>query len=483
MLFAIILLPFAAGVLAPFLKNIHRKKLLRVLLALQLAESVLVGFAIFSGMTYATNIWYLTESLTIALKLDGVARVFVGLTAVAWLLTLLYASEYMKHQTHEPRFYAFLMLSEAALMATSVSADFVSMYIFYELTSLLSMPLVLHDLSRSAITDAMKYLYYSIGGAFFVLFGIAVLHENTSTLDFAIGGTLLADGNVPLVLLAVFFVVLGFGTKAGLFPMHNWLPSAHPVAPAPASALLSGIITKAGVIGIIRVLFFIAGPDAIRGTWVQTACVILALWTVFMGSMMAYREQNFKKRLAYSSISQISYVLTGLFLLTGAGMEGALLQIFFHAASKIGLFMVAGVIIYLTGCKQVEDCRGMGRQMPATFLCLIFLALSLVGIPPFGGFQSKWYLATAALQALPGALGYVAPAVLLLSALLTAGYLFRPIAIAFFPGTDAPAAERIREPLAMTVPLVILSAVCLLLGLFPDPMVNAMERISSMCVL
>ena len=316
MLILLIALPLLTA-LAAALPFPSRRGRLTFLLTMQIIETALVVWTLVSGRSYATNIWHLTESLTIAMKLDGVAAVFSVLTAVAWLLALIYSVEYMSHSQNEARFYVFLFLSEGMLLGTALSADFVSMYVFYELTSLCSMPLVLHELTHDAVTGAMKYLYYSIGGAFFVLFGIVVLYTNTSTLDFAPGGTLIAGQHTGLELLAVFFVVLGFGTKAGLFPMHNWLPSAHPVAPAPASALLSGIITKAGVIGIIRVLYFIAGPSVLRGTWVQTACLVLALGTVFMGSMLAYGERDFKKRLAYSSISQISYVLTALFLLTG----------------------------------------------------------------------------------------------------------------------------------------------------------------------
>lgn len=477
MLIAIILLPILIGVLSAVWKGGARKTRWIVLVALQAAETALVIAAAVNGGDYATDIWRITESLTVALRLDGVARIFTVLTACAWLVTLIFAAEYMKHGAHEPRFLTFLFITEGVLLGTALSADFVSMYVFYELTSLCSMPLVLHELTRESVTGAVKYLYYSIGGAFFVLFGIAVLYANTDTLNFAVGGTLSGE-HTPLVLLAIFFVIIGFGTKAGLFPMHNWLPSAHPVAPAPASALLSGIITKAGVIGIIRVIYFIAGADTLRGTWVQTAGLILALFTVFMGSMMAYGEKDFKKRLAYSSISQISYVLTGLFILSPEGLEGGLLQVFFHAGAKIGLFLAAGAIIYLTGYRSVDDFRGLGRRMPVTFLALVFLALSLVGIPPFGGFFSKWHIALAALEALPGALAYIAPAVLLVSALLTAGYLFTPIIRGFFPGEGYALGEPIREPRAMIVPLLFLAAVCGLLGFVSGPVTSVMEAIA-----
>ena len=446
MLIAIILLPILIGVLSAVWKGGARKTRWIVLVALQAAETALVIAAAVNGGDYATDIWRITESLTVALRLDGVARLFTVLTACAWLVTLIFAAEYMKHGAHEPRFLTFLFITEGVLLGTALSADFVSMYVFYELTSLCSMPLVLHELTRESVTGAVKYLYYSIGGAFFVLFGIAVLYANTDTLNFAVGGTLSGE-HTPLVLLAIFFVIIGFGTKAG-------------------------------VIGIIRVIYFIAGADTLRGTWVQTAGLILALFTVFMGSMMAYGEKDFKKRLAYSSISQISYVLTGLFILSPEGLEGGLLQVFFHAGAKIGLFLAAGAIIYLTGYRSVEDFRGLGRRMPVTFLALVFLALSLVGIPPFGGFFSKWHIALAALEALPGALAYIAPAVLLISALLTAGYLFTPIIRGFFPGEGYALGEPIREPRAMIVPLLFLAAVCGLLGFVSGPVTSVMEAIA-----
>lgn len=481
MLLIIILLPVLTGLMMPHFPSGHRRGKFFFLLASQTIEVSLVLFSVLSGKIYASNIWHLTESLTIGFKLDGVAAVFCLLTVVSWLLTVLYAYKYMQHEHgHEANFYAFLFISEGMLLGTSLSSDFVSMYVFYELTSLCSMPLVLYERTRKAITGAVKYLYYSIGGAFFVLFGIVVLYDNTYTLNFAAGGTLIPGHHTQLVLAAVFCVILGFGTKAGLFPMHNWLPTAHPVAPAPASALLSGIITKAGVIGILRVIFFVAGADRLRGTWVQTTCLTMALFTVFMGSMMAYAEKNFKKRLAYSSISQISYVLTGFFVLSQEGLMGGLLQVTFHAAAKIALFYIAGILICLAGVRSVERFRGVGRRMPLTFACFILVSLSLVGIPPFGGFVSKWFIAQAALDALPGAMAYIAPAVLLVSALLTAGYLFPPIIRGFLPGEDLPAdpALRLREPWPLTVPLVILAAICGILGFFPGFITSVMQHIA-----
>ena len=314
------------------------------------------------------------------------------------------------------------------------------------------------------------------GPAFAALFGMMVLYFQCGSMSFTAGGFMTEV--TPLTLTAVFCMILGFSAKAGLFPLHNWLPSAHPVAPAPAHALLSGVIAKVGAVAVIRTIYCMVGAELLRGTWVQTACLCLALVTIFMGSFMGCTENGLKKRLAYSSISQISYVLLGVFILSPLGLTGALLQIFFHAAAKIGVFQSAGAIIYLTDVTTIDRFPALGKRIPVTMICFTMLSLSLVGIPPFGGFHSKWYLAIGALKTLPGAMGYVIPAVLLASALFTAAYLFSPIVHSFFPGRDFPTPARVREPAAMMLSLVVFSASVLLLGLFPNGVISAMRSIA-----
>lgn len=478
MLYLILLLPFLLGIACAFCKEENARRLTPVLAAAQTVLTALVIYAAVSGRDWATSVVYLTDSLTFSLKLDGVAAVFAVVTAVCWLLTIPYAAVYMPHSGSEPRFYVFLFTTEAVLLGTALAADMVTLYLFYELTTLCSAPLVLHELKKKAIVGAYKYLFYSVGGAFVALFGVVVLYFHCESLSFTAGGTMTEA--TPLTLAAVFCMILGFGAKAGLFPLHNWLPSAHPAAPAPASALLSGLIAKAGVIAVLRTIFFVAGADLLRGTWVQTACLILVMISIFMGSFMGCLEKELKKRLAYSSISQISYVLLGLFILSPDGFTGSMLQLFFHAAAKIAIFQCAGSIILLAHKTRVDELRGLGRRMPVTFLCFTLVSLSLVGIPPFGGFHSKWYLATAALDALPGALGYLVPVTLILSALFTAGYLFPPVISAFFPGHDTEGLDLspIREPAGIVVPLVIFAAVCGLMGLFPNGVLSVMESIA-----
>ncbi len=481
MLIFSIALPLAAGLICPFCKHMRRGVKLALLLILQLIQTGVIGYLVCSE-PQETIFGSLAPQVVIGLCSDGLSKVFAAVIGIGWLVTLLYCAVYMKHVQKEDQFYAFLFLTEAASLATVFASNLVSMYLSYEFVTLCSMPLVLQERTKEAVAGAKKYLFYSIAGAFLALFGIFVLAVNTDSLNFAAGGTLnlqKAAENRELILAGVFCTVIGFGAKAGMFPLHGWLPSAHPVAPAPASALLSGVIAKSGVIAVIRVLYNIVGCAFLSGTWVQTASLCLALFTILMGSMMAYREKNLKKRLAYSTVSQISYVFAGVFLLTAEGLSGGLLQVIFHAVVKMGLFFAAGAVIYLTGKTQVDELSGFGKRMPVVFLSYTVLSLSLIGIPPTGGFVSKWQIASAALAGGKSFFSICVPVVLLVSALLTAGYLL-PISVrGFYPGKDAAIKEqRIKEPVCMMIPLIVLAVLTIVLGFFFEPIAG---WISALC--
>ena len=405
------------------------------------------------------TILQLTDVLKISFRADEMSWIFAIMTTLVWLMAGIYSFEYMEHDEHKKR-YAFLyVIVYFVLIALDFSANLITMYLFYEFMTLCSMPLIIHDLKKESISAAMKYLYYSIAGAFLALFGIFVLSQYAPSMDFVAGGhmTLGAIQNKGLILGALFLMVVGFGAKAGLFPLHAWLPIAHPVAPAPASAVLSGVVVKAGVLAMIRAIFYVVGPELVRGSWVQVAWMILTLLTVVMGSTRAYHENVLKKRLAYSTVSQLSYVLFGLSTLHPIGVAGALLHVLFHSVAKSLLFMGAGSIIQQTGKTKVSDLRGVGRQMPVTVGCFALGSLSLVGIPPFAGFFSKWYLANGAIASEMEVFAWLGPVVLLLSALLTAGYLF-PIPIqGFLPGKgyDKNPGKKCEAGLKMTIPMMI----------------------------
>jgi multicomponent Na+:H+ antiporter subunit D len=331
-------------------------------------------------------------------------------------------------------------------------------------------------MEKEAVAAGIKYLVYSVFGASTALLGIFFLAHYGTTLTFTPGGVLdmaRVAGHEGLLRAIAFAMILGFGVKAGMFPMHAWLPTAHPVAPAPASAVLSGVITKMGVLGVIRVIFYLMGVDVLKGTWVQTAFMALTLVTVFMGSLLALREKQLKKRLAYSSVSQVSYVLFGLSTMSPLGLTGALLHVVCHSFIKNTLFMAAGAIIHQTGKTYVDDLTGVGKVMPRTLLAFTVVSLGLIGIPPTGGFVSKWYLAEGALSLGWGA-SWIGPAVLLCSALMTAAYLLTIVIHGFFPG-DKPVVQGTEAPAVMWAPMLLLAALSVLAGLFPNPLIQFIQ--------
>ena len=233
------------------------------------------------------------------------------------------------------------------------------------------------------------------------------------------------------------------------------------------------------MLAIVRVIYFLVGPQALRGTWVQTAFMVLTLITVFMGSMLAYREPLLKKRLAYSTVSQVSYVLFGLSCMVPAAFSGAMLHVVAHSTIKDALFLCAGAIIHQTGKTQVSDLRGIGKQMPVTTWCWTIASLGLIGIPPTGGFVSKWQLATGSLSSGMGALSVIGPVVLIISALLTAAYLLPVTINGFFPGSDYDYAslEKKEGGRLMLVPMVLLAAGVVLTGVLAQPLMNVLSGV------
>lgn len=400
---------------------------------------------------------------------DGVGQLFLPLMCTVFLFAAIYSFGYLKSRPNQ--FLAFLLWVLSALIALALAQNLVTLYLCYEWMTVLAVPLVIHERTREAVRASVKFLGYSVFGACLALGGVFLL-SRFGVGQFTPGGdALLLQMPRQGALVIYFLMMVGFGCKASLFPLHGWLPTAHPVAPAPASALLSGIITKTGVLCILRVTYYLYPLEILAGSWAQKVLLVLALLTILMGSMLALREPLLKKRLAYSTVSQASYVLLGLFLFSAQTVTGALLQLLYHAAAKTLLFLCAGSMIYRLGRMRVEDLRGLGRTMPVTFWCFAFGALSLIGIPPFGGFVSKWFLVEGILAGGIDAFSVTACAILLFSALLTAGYLLPPVIRAFFPGREVTEKGLPPDPpRVMTGPMLVLAAACLVLGLFPQPL-------------
>lgn len=475
-----IFLPMAAGIALPFLKIKNRRVklgVLTVVLLFELAAAIVLAL----GEDFSFCLLHISEDLRLSFAVDPLARVFSLIAAGLWLPVGIYAFTYMTHEENEDRFFGFFLIVEGALLGMDYAANLVCMYFLFELMTFSALPLIIHNRSKEAMAAGMKFLFYSIGGAFMGLLGIAVLSRYTAGMDFTLGGGLLSGAGQELLMQIVILVaVIGFGAKAGLYPMHGWLPAAHPVAPAPASAVLSAVIAKAGVLAIVRLLYYVVGPEYLRGTWVQYTLLALAMLTVFMGSMMAFKENLFKKRLAYSTVSQISYVLIGVFLLSAEGLLGGLLHVVFHAVIKTGLFLVAGAVIFYTGTTTVDELTGIGRTMPKTLWGFTFLSLALVGIPPASGFVSKWYLAMASLESGMPVVSWLAPVILLISALLTAGYLLPITVHGFFPGKDCEVIAVNREKsVRIWLSILVLAALSVVLGIWAGPLVDSLTTLVS----
>lgn len=476
-----ILFPIIMGILLFILPEPQKRKHLLIYTGLVLVLNGLFVLRAVLSSARAVTLFSLHSQLAIVFQADDLGKLFAIAVTIVWICAGFFAFSYMEHEKNEKRYYAFYLLVFGVLIGLDFSGNLITMYAFYEFMTLCSFPLVIHNQSKEAIMAAMKYLLYSFFGAYMALFGIYFMIKYADASGFVPGGAIGIVENQTFLLIVVFLMILGFGVKAGMFPVHGWLPTAHPVAPAPASAALSAIIVKSGVFAMIRVVYYVAGAEFIRGTWVQTVWLTLALITVFMGSMLAYGEKVFKKRLAYSTVSQVSYIVFGLALLNPIGMTGSLLHVLAHAFIKCTLFLVAGAIIFKTGCTRVDEFRGIGKKMPVTMWCYTIASLGLIGIPPMGGFISKWYLATGALDSGIKIFNFAGPVVLLISALLTAGYLL-PVSInAFLPGEDFDSkhVKKCEPDKCMLIPLIVLTALSLLIGLFPNSLIQYFANLIS----
>ena len=497
------------SILAPILIGIYllvrkehsnRKYLLATAgIAFVLTDALVVA-ALATAYGTSFTLFPLTETLSIVFAIDEMSILFSSVTIIVFLCAGFFSFEYMNpdtkeqrynriylnQETKEKRYYGFYLIVFGVLNALCFAGNLITFYLFFEILTLSSMPLVLHNGSHEAIMAALKYLFYSLCGAYMALFGIYFICQNSTTISFTAGGVLsgVAGSNTGLLLIVALVMILGFGVKAGMFPMHAWLPAAHPVAPAPASAVLSAVIVKAGVLAMIRVVYYIFGSAFLQGTWVQTAWLVLTLITVFMGSLLAYREPVLKKRLAYSTVSQLSYILFGLAAMSTETVTGSLLHVLAHGLIKATLFLCAGAIIYITGKTRVDELRGIGKEMPLTMWCYTIVSLGLIGIPPTGGFISKWYLAIGSLATDIPVFRWLGPVILLVSALLTAGYLLPLTILGFLPGSDYDYEKLTNRepPLFMTIPIIIMTLLSVLTGLFPTQLVSMLISLTSRIV-
>lgn len=452
-----------------------REKYVLYTLLATLVFTCVTNFAFYdTQLTFA----HFAAGVEISFHIDSVAVLFSTLFSAVWCLVAVFSMEYMKHEGEENRFFAYFTASLGGLTGVAYADNLATLYLFFEMMSLMSYVLVVHSRTNESLLAGRKYIYYSLFGASLGLIGIFYFYSAGWNTAFTAGGVVPAGTDRTALSVMTVLAVIGFGCKCGMFPLHAWLPAAHPQAPAPASSVLSGLITKAGVIAVIRIVYFTVGRDNLRGTAAQTVLLALAVVTIFMGSMLAYKEKLLKKRLAYSTVSQVSYVIFGLMLLNEAGVTGALLQVVFHALAKNVLFLTAGAFIYKTGRTMVADLYAMGKAMPKTFVCFTVAGLSLVGVPLTAGFVSKWYLALGALQTGSGLMGFVGISVVMVSALLTAGYLVSVTAKVFFAKRSDEVQQSFEPNSYMLAPLAVLTAFIVIFGVFPAPVISFVSQIA-----
>lgn len=478
---AAILLPIIGGVLTPLLPFKNRKIMMYYLETVMLITSAIVWRLILNGTTEVFHVIHFVEDLSISFKIDNMSMIFAGLVSLLWPLAVLYSFEYMEHEEREKIFFMFYSTTYGITLGIAFASDLLSMYFFYELLTLSTVPLVMHTLKREAILASRKYLYYSIGGAAFAMIGLVFVVIYGVTCEFQLGGVLdmaLIGDRKNLLLWVYLLAFMGFGVKAAMWPMSSWLPDAG-VAPTPVTALLHAVaVVKAGVFAMIRLTYYSFGTAFLRGTWVQNVVMGFAMFTIVYGCSMAVKETHLKRRLAYSTVSNLSYVIFGITLMTPLGLAGALCHLVFHAVMKINAFFCAGAFMQKTGKSYVYEMDGVGRKMPIVFGCFTVSALGLMGVPGLAGFISKWNLAAAVVESM-NVQAYFGVGCLLVSALLTAIYMMNTVIHAFFPRKDFDygTLEGVTDPgWKMCLPLLVFSASIVALGIFSGPLVHFLQE-------
>lgn len=425
--------------------------------------------AVLNGMEITCALVEVLPGLSIAFRVDAFGMLFALVASFLWIITSVYSIGYMRglDEHAQTRYFCFFAISLSAAVGVAFSANLLTMYLFYEMLSLATYPLVTHHQDQEARTSGRKYLLYTVGASIgLVLPAMLMTYHLTGSLDFSPQGILAGTTSRGTVALLLFMFVFGFA-KAAIMPFHSWLPAAM-VAPTPVSALLHAVaVVKVGVFSIVRVITAIFGTELLQTFDLSTPLLFVASTTILVGSFIALSQDNLKRMLAFSTIAQLSYIVLGAALLSPKGVTGGMVHIAMHAFGKITLFFCAGAIFVATGKKNISEMTGIGRRMPVTMMAFFFGALSIIGMPPCGGFLSKWYLVLGALEADKIAILVV----LLFSSLLNAAYFMPVVYRAFFcPPEEALFEARVQEaPLCCVVPLVITAMISIALLFYPQP--------------
>lgn len=473
-LLSAVLLPILTGALLPALRWKQGARNLYIM-ASALLTSALAAVAVLSDLP-ALELLSLNNKLSIMLRLDNLGKLFTALIAVLWPLTLLYAINYMKGAEKQDSFFAFFLMTYGVTLGIAMAGNLLTLYVFYEIMTLSTLPLVMHGGSAKAVSAGLKYLYYSLGGSAFAFIGLVYLVYFGGNTVFQPGGQFsgVAIDHTAQLRLGYLLCFMGFSVKAAVFPVHGWLPTAA-VAPTPVTALLHAVaVVKSGVFAIIRVTYFNFGVSVLIGSYAQSIPLALSVFTIVFGCSMALKERHLKRRLAYSTVSNLSYILFGALLMTSQGLAAGLMHLVFHAIMKITLFLTAGVFNKRAHAYYVEDMRGLGQAEALLSAVFVLGSLAMTGIPPLIGFVSKWSLAAAAVSS-GGFLPIAGIIALLASALLTGIYLLVP-SFSLYTHPINPHQELLPVESGFKVTLIGLGAALLLLSFYNSPLLDFLAR-------
>jgi multicomponent Na+:H+ antiporter subunit D len=426
--------------------------------------------AVHAGQKLHFPLFNLLPGLSVALRADALSMVFAVSASFLWMITVFYSAGYMRGlQEHEQtRFNTCFALALFGAIGCAFADNLLTLYLFYEIVSICTYPLVAHHQDEESYSSGQKYLTYLTGTAKgLILPAMVLIYVLTGSLDFADNirtGIIPASVHHGVIVALYVCCILGFA-KNGVMPFHNWLPSAM-VAPTPVSALLHAVaVVKVGVFSTVRVMLYVFGTKTMHDLDLGLPTAYFVSITIVVGSIIALSKDNLKARLAYSTVSQLSYIILGVALLSDAGIEGGLIHIANHAFSKITLFFCAGAIYVATHKKNISEMSGLGRVMPFTFGAFALASLSMIGAPPVAGFVTKWYLLNGAWDA--RSIGIIC--VLLVSTLLNAAY-FAPVVYQGFFGKTSEADVKHKHKEAhpmLVVPLGITAAISVFIGLYP----------------
>jgi multicomponent Na+:H+ antiporter subunit D len=431
--------------------------------------------------------WEFMPGVEFLIRVDSLSILFALLSASLWLLTTIYAIGYLEDSPNRRRFFGFFSLCVTATMGVALAGNLITFFIFYELLTITTYPLVVHRGSREAIAAGRTYLLYTAFGGAVLLTGIVWLYSIADPAEFVSGGVLsnAAEANRAQLIIIFTLLIGGLGVKAALVPLHGWLPQAM-VAPAPVSALLHAVaVVKAGAYGIVRVIYDVYGLDFASSLGVLTPLALLASFTIIYGSLRALTQDELKRRLAFSTVSQLSYIVLGTALFGPLGTAGGLVHLMHQGLMKITLFFCAGNIAEALGIHHIREMNGVGRRMPLTMAAFTLAAFGMIGIPPMAGFVSKWYLGLGALET--GQPWVIA--VLITSSLLNAAYFLPVVYKAWFQESEHEWTEvhrrgRLEVPWLLLAPPLVTALLALAAGVFAgspySPLQLALEIIEEL---